>query len=345
MAKEETEGQARAAASRAATQRVDANITALRREQKQSAQSVQSMQNELGSLQTAQMPARLSDMEAEIAALKAQIAAQSRPEQQQPSAAVRHVPAPAPPTGPFPVAPRPLDPRPLMALHPSAAAPVRALASAPAAVSAATAAQPGKMIGSSWPPSQQQHRSPTSLSAVPPFSATAPQLSIPFQLLMPTPAASAQVLTTLPPPQSMRVPASSSMQAPPAAQPSSGQQQSAVAHPAGGQKQPASGQDGASAGSKPATPVPAQQGLAEFGAPAKLGAGSPGLQGVPSLEQASAAMALNFPAVPAPSPAVLWQPSTHPVLLRPAADGSQQANAMAPRQVRPGLSRQRVKDT
>ena len=185
VAKEEAEGQARAAASNRATQRVEASVMALRREQKQGAQSVLTMQNTLSDLQSAQLPSRLSDMEAEIAALKAKIAAQAQQQQQQQVPAPgRQVPAPAPPLAPFPGVAAAARPRPPAGPHPSNTAALGA-ASAPAAASApqptsAPASQPTRLI-SPRPPSLQQ-----SLAAAPAFSMPSSQLSIPFQLLMPT---------------------------------------------------------------------------------------------------------------------------------------------------------------
>ena len=194
VAKEEAEGQARATASNRATQRVEASVMALRREQKQGAQSVLTMQNTLSDLQSAQLPSRLSDMEAEIAALKAKIAAQAQQQQQQQQQQVpapgRQVPAPAPPLAPFPGAaaaarpPSMTGPRPPAGPHPSNTAALAGAASAPATASApqpssAPASQPTRLI-SPRPPSLQQ-----SLAAAPAFSVPSSQLSIPFQLLMP----------------------------------------------------------------------------------------------------------------------------------------------------------------
>lgn len=344
MTKEEAEGQARAAASNRATQRVEATVTALRREQKQSAQSVQSVQNELGSLQAAQLPTRLSDVEAESAALKAEIAAltakiaaqeqqqqQQQKQQQQVPVAARHVPAPAPPTAPFPGAAAP-GPRPPAVPHPMALAALNAATSAASAVlAAAPAAQsgnPATKIGTTWPPSLQQRQSPPELSAVPAFCAAGSQLPIQFQLLMPTPGATAAALGSLPPPQAMSQPTGST-QAAQAAQTSAGAQPSAAAKPSGDQKHAGAAQEStaaqkqsvASVGGKPSTPVLARQGLTEFGVVAKLGAGNPSVQPA----QGAAAAASSSPAVSAPASTVLLQPGITSFLQRPAA-GSQQAN-------------------
>jgi hypothetical protein len=343
VTKEEAEGQARAAGSNRASQRVEATVTALRREQKQSAQSVQSVQNELGSLQAAQLPTRLSDVEAESAALKAEIAAltakiaaqeqqqQQQKQHQQVPVAVRHVPAPAPPTAPFPGAAA-AGPRPPAVPHPTALAALNAATSAASAVlAAAPAAQsgnPATKIGTTWPPSLQQRQSPPALSAVLAFGAAGSQLPIQFQLLMPTPGATAAALGSLPPPQAISQPTGST-QAAQAAQTSAGAQPSAAAKPSGDQKHAGAAQEStaaqkqsvASVGGKPSTPVLARQGLAEFGVVAKLGAGNPSVQPA----QGAAAAASSSPAVSAPASTVLWQPSITSFLQRPAA-GSQQAN-------------------
>ncbi len=258
VAKEEAEGQARAAASNRATQRVEASVVSLRREQKQSAQTVLTMQNTLSDLQSAQLPSRLSDMEAEIAALKAKIAAQAQQQQQQQQvpAAGRHVPAPAPPIAPFPgvaIAARPLapaGPRPPTAPHPADAA---ALAATPAPAAALAlqptsvpAGQPARLL-SAWPPPLQH-----SVAAAPTFSVAPSQLSIPFQLLMPT-GSSAQLV---PPHSSAAAPLLSKQ----AVSASNEKQASATASPSTQHAQPSGAaqelaaklREAASAGSKPA---------------------------------------------------------------------------------------------
>lgn len=53
---------------------METSLTALRKEQRQSAASVQSIQGQVGSLQAARMPDRLADLKAEIASLKASMA-------------------------------------------------------------------------------------------------------------------------------------------------------------------------------------------------------------------------------------------------------------------------------